>query len=211
MVWYCWWVCWWASRFHCWCRILKDQFDFRDLVARVFAFDYVGALFAALLFPLLLVPHLGLMRTSLLFGLFNVGVALWLTLRFGATLPRLRLHQGRRYLVPSSRFCWVLSVATSLQQLAEGNAYADTLVIYAQSTPYQRLVLTREPAGFAALPQRKSALQFLGDEYRCITRRWCIPDWRHCRTLSRFSDWVVATGWQREVLKYPNISRNPAG
>lgn len=122
-------------------RILKDEFAFKDLVARVFAFDYVGALFAALLFPLLLVPHLGLIRTSLLFGLFNVGVALWLTLQFGAALPRLRLHQGGAIAA-----CVTLLLGfvygDRLMQLAEGNAYPDT-VIYAQSTPYQRLVLTR--------------------------------------------------------------------
>src|ERR1700712_3509234 len=59
-------------------RILKDSFQFKDLVARVFAFDYVGALFASLLFPLVLVPHLGLIRSSFLFGMLNTAVALWL-------------------------------------------------------------------------------------------------------------------------------------
>ncbi len=44
----------------------------------MFAFDYVGALFASLLFPLILVPHLGLIRSSFLFGMINIGVALWL-------------------------------------------------------------------------------------------------------------------------------------
>ena len=42
-------------------------------------FDYLGALGASLLFPLLLVPHLGLVRSALLFGSINAGVALWST------------------------------------------------------------------------------------------------------------------------------------
>ena len=58
-------------------RILKDELDFKELVARVLALDYVGALAASLLFPLLLVPQLGLVRTSLIFGMLNGAVALW--------------------------------------------------------------------------------------------------------------------------------------
>ena len=49
-------------------RILKERFQFRDLVARVLTFDYLGALGASVLFPVLLVPKLGLVRSALLFG-----------------------------------------------------------------------------------------------------------------------------------------------
>ena len=60
-------------------RILKDQLEFKDLVSRVLAFDYLGALVASVLFPLLLVPQLGLIRTSLVFGMLNAAVGLWAT------------------------------------------------------------------------------------------------------------------------------------
>src|SRR5215213_3454103 len=52
-------------------RILKDNLDFKDLVSRVLTFDYIGALVASLMFPIFLVPKLGLVRTSLVFGLLN--------------------------------------------------------------------------------------------------------------------------------------------
>ena len=52
-------------------RILKERFQFHDLVAHVLTFDYLGALGASLLFPLLLVPRLGLVRSALLFGIIN--------------------------------------------------------------------------------------------------------------------------------------------
>src|SRR5678815_2729160 len=58
-------------------RILKDEIEFKELVSRVLAFDYVGALVASILFPILFVPRLGLIRTSLIFGMLNAGVALW--------------------------------------------------------------------------------------------------------------------------------------
>src|SRR5688500_6211483 len=38
-------------------RILKDKVEFKELVSRVFTFDYIGALLASLIFPLLLVPQ----------------------------------------------------------------------------------------------------------------------------------------------------------
>ncbi len=69
-------------------RILKERFQFHDLVAHVLTFDYLGALGASLLFPLLLVPHLGLVRSALLFGMINAVVALWSTFLFRESLGR---------------------------------------------------------------------------------------------------------------------------
>src|SRR2546427_3627535 len=60
-------------------RILKDNLEFKDVVARALTFDYLGALVASVLFPIFLVPKLGLVRTSLLFGILNASVGLWAT------------------------------------------------------------------------------------------------------------------------------------
>lgn len=57
-----------------------DGGRFGETVARAFAFDYLGALAASLLFPLLLVPRLGLVRTSVVTGALNVVAALSATL-----------------------------------------------------------------------------------------------------------------------------------
>ena len=46
-------------------RILKERLGFRDLVAQVLTFDYLGALAVSIAFPLLLAPRLGLIRTGL--------------------------------------------------------------------------------------------------------------------------------------------------
>jgi len=70
-------------------RILKDKVEFKELVSRIFTFDYIGALLASLVFPLLLVPHLGLMRTSLFFGILNIGIGWYLARYF-----RKELKQG---------------------------------------------------------------------------------------------------------------------
>jgi len=71
-------------------RILKRHFARRyalkDLVSEVLTFDYRGALVVSLAFPLLLVPHLGVVRTGVLFGLLNVLVAAWTLWLFKAEL-----------------------------------------------------------------------------------------------------------------------------
>lgn len=59
-------------------NLLENRIEFKELVSNVFAVDYVGALLASLLFPLVLVPNLGLIRTSLFFGLLNVSIAITL-------------------------------------------------------------------------------------------------------------------------------------
>jgi spermidine synthase len=121
-------------------RILQDQLAFKDLVARVFTFDYIGALFASLLFPLILVPHLGLVRSSFMFGIMNVAVALWLLFTLGRDMRWVRTHRVSA-LVALAALVAGFVYADQIMELSEAGIYADP-VIYAQSTPYQRIVLT---------------------------------------------------------------------
>lgn len=142
-------------------RILKDRLAFADLVSRVLAFDYVGALAASLLFPLVLVPQLGLIRTGFVFGLANVAVALALL----AMLPRaaFRAERAAGWLVAAGLLAGLL-LAERLQRLAEVAAY-DAPVIYATTTPYQRIALTRR--GDDLRLYLNGNLQFASrDEYR---------------------------------------------
>ena len=73
-------------------RILKRNVALKDLVSQVLTFDYLGALAVSVAFPLLLVPHLGLIRTGLLFGLMNAAVALWALWLFRHELRRFGAH-----------------------------------------------------------------------------------------------------------------------
>ncbi len=123
-------------------RILKENLPFKDLVAKVFTFDYIGALFASLLFPLVLAPKLGLIRTSFLFGIINVAVAIWAIQAFKDEL------KGRTGLLSSGLTCLFLLVAgfvgsDHLLAWSETNIYQGN-VIYSKSSPYQRLVLTKD-------------------------------------------------------------------
>lgn len=121
-------------------RLLKGHFDFRDVVAHVLTFDYLGALLASLLFPLLMLPWLGLARTALFFGLVNGTVALWSCHLFRHTLGAGRMLQagsiGVLLLLGAG-----MAQAERLTRLAESSLYADQ-VVFTRDSAYQRIVLT---------------------------------------------------------------------
>src|SRR5688572_15838018 len=86
-------------------RILKDRLEFSELVSRIFTFDYIGALFASLLFPLIFIPYFGLLRTSFFFGLLNVIVAWVVAVRFKKAIKN---FNG---LIWSAGLCMILLIA----------------------------------------------------------------------------------------------------
>lgn len=181
-------------------RILKDRLEFGDLVSKVLTFDYVGALAASLLFPLLLVPKLGLIRTGFLFGLANVAVAIALI----ALLPG---HRLRRELAVALAVAVLLAAgfvgSERIQRGAEVAAYGDP-IIYAASTPYQRIVLTKRGEDLRLF--LNGNLQFSSrDEYRYhealvhpAMSRVAVP--RDVLVLGGGDGLAV-----REVLKYPAV------
>ncbi len=143
-------------------RILRHRFALRELVSTVLTYDYVGALAASLLFPLVLVPWLGMMRTGFVFGLANVVVAMaliWILPDRG----RLMLERIAAILVSLSLLIGLFA-AERMQRWAEIAVY-QAPVIYAASTPYQRIVLARDGPGVRLY--LNGNLQFSSrDEYR---------------------------------------------
>jgi spermidine synthase len=185
-------------------RILKDHLDFRDLVSRVLAFDYIGALVASLLFPIFLVPRLGLVRTSLVFGMLNAAVGLWGTyllrpLLNPAGLFGLRARAG----IVLGLLLVALTQAERLTTLAEENTLPHPIV-YSKSSPYQRIVLTRGDGGFQLY--LNGNLQFNSiDEYR-YHEALVHPVLSVVRSPSRV---LVLGGGDglavREILRHPSV------
>ena len=121
-------------------RIMRG-YALKDLVARVLAFDYLGSLAASVLFPLLLLPHLGLVRTAMVFGILNAAVALWAVRTFAASLRRPRWLQAQAIAVLALLGAGV-AWGKALEDFGESELY-DFPVIFSQKTPYQRLTITR--------------------------------------------------------------------
>ena len=184
-------------------RILKDRFEFRDLVSRVFTFDYIGALFASLLFPLVLVPHLGLVRSSFLFGMFNVGVALWLLYALKAEIRWIGLHKAAGF---ASLIALMLGMIYSdkLMSFSESETFAGH-ILYATSTPYQRIIITRQQDDIRLY--LNSNLQFSSqDEYRyheaLVHPVMSALNQPHHVLIIGGGDGLAL----REILKYPSVS-----
>lgn len=184
-------------------RILQGNVDFRDLVSRVLAFDYLGALVASILFPLVFVPRLGLVRTSLAFGMLNALVALWGTWLLRPLLEGrvrgLRVRAG----VVLAVLCVGLVQADRLTSLAEESKFSNP-VVFARTTPYQRIVVTRTDHSFQLF--LNGNLQFNSiDEYRyhealvhpALSLR---PSARRILMLGGGDGLAV-----RELLRYPQV------
>src|SRR5205085_9911172 len=122
-------------------RILKERFQFRELVSHVLTFDYLGALGASLLFPILLVPKLGLVRSALVFGMLNAVVALWSTYLFRLQLSRPAVLRSGCLAVIALLGAGMI-FADRISAAADNNLYADE-VIFSRNTRYQRIVLTK--------------------------------------------------------------------
>jgi spermidine synthase len=183
-------------------RILKERFQFRDLVAHVLTFDYLGALGASLLFPILLVPRLGLVRSAILFGIINAAVALWSTFLFR---DRIRAPGALRLACAAVLAALGAGMAGAgrIAAVADDNLYADE-VIFARDTRYQRIVLTRWKDDVRLF--LSSHLQFSSrDEYRYHEALVhpglaAIAGARRALVLGGGDGLAV-----REILKYPGI------
>ena len=146
-------------------RMVAKKDDLSNALADVLSFDYLGSLVAALAFPLLLLPALGVTQTAFLMGLFNLAVA-------GIILAMFRKYLPRRARLELMGVLGFFSVA-----MIGGFAYSNTIfgffeqqlyagrIIYTEQTPYQRIVITRSGADVRLFLEGN--LQFSSrDEYR---------------------------------------------
>lgn len=144
-------------------RILKDKVEFRQLVANIFTFDYIGALLASILFPVVLVPKLGLISTSIVFGIINIVVGLLLIYLFRKELKDTFILTFKS-IVAFSGLCILLFFNKEVLDYSERNLYNGSIV-YSHTTPYQKIVLTNQGADFQLYLNNN--LQFdTKDEYR---------------------------------------------
>ncbi len=122
-------------------RILSDSAELRINLSNVLSFDYLGGLLGSLAFPLVLLPELGMVRTSLIVGLLNAIVA-------GATFLSHRRLAGNVILTGSTiagalLALLILFIASDpLSAALEQRLYRDPIVLSAQS-PYQQIVVTK--------------------------------------------------------------------
>ncbi|WP_237219056.1 polyamine aminopropyltransferase [Rhodoferax aquaticus] len=191
-------------------RMLKRNVALKDLVSQVLTFDYLGALAVSLAFPLVLVPQLGLIRTGLLFGLMNASVALWALWLYRHELRRFKAHALACAATLSVLSAGMLG-ANHITTWAEDKLYQDR-VVFASTTPYQRIVVTHGPgegrAGYRLF--LNGNLQFAQrDEYR-YHEALVHPAMAAFNPSGAGPKRVAVLGGGdgmavREILKYPSV------
>ena len=183
-------------------RILKDHYDFKDLVSKIFSIDYVGALFASILFPLVLVPYLGLMRTSFLFGTLNIVVGIWTIYLFRENLGEPKRLGGL------ALFFLILNIAgfiysNEMLHFSESLKYGEPIV-YKKQSKYQRMIVTGGKTGLRLY--LNGNLQFDSfDEYRYHEALVhpglaAVHNPKNVLVLGGGDGMAI-----REILKYPSI------
>ncbi len=145
--------------------ILSQKQNIRDSISNVMSFDYLGALVGAVAFPLFLLPHLGLIRSSFAIGLINSFIALINIFMFRKYLRRPGLFMGAALSVTALLVAFLL-YGTVLTRFAEKHLYFDD-IIYQQQTLYQKIVVTRSAASGDTRLYIDGHIQFSSrDEYR---------------------------------------------
>jgi spermidine synthase len=185
-------------------RHLKGRDTLSTLVSQVLTFDYLGSLVVSVAFPLLLIPHLGIVRSGVFFGLLNTLVALWSLWLFRAEIPRWRVLAAQCAAI-FALLAGAMAAGDLLTTWSEDKFYGPGVVLH-ESTPYQRIVVTSQ--GGALRLFLNGNLQFNSkDEYRYhealvhpAMAGFGAP--RNVLVLGGGDGLAI-----REILKYPSVQR----
>jgi len=186
--------------------LLAKKNDLKDSIANVMSLDYLGALIGSVAFPLLLLPSLGLVRSSFAIGLINIFVAI-----SNVVIFRRHLSNFKGMLITCFAILILLLTCiiygSHLTKFAEKNLYFDQ-IIYSTQTKYQKLVITRSVTNREQRLYIDGHIQFSSrDEYRYheyLTHPvMSIPGSRKNVLILGGGDGLAA----REILKYDDVEQ----
>lgn len=187
-------------------RILSQKEVIRKSIANVLSLDYIGALIGSVAFPLLLLPSVGLIRSSFVIGLINILTAVISLFYFRHHVPRFRA------LALAAGATLVLLVAltvfgTRISSFAEHHLYQDQ-VIYSTQTPYQHIIFTQANHNGRHRMFIDGHIQFAErDEHRyhesLVHPVMSLPGRRANILVLGGGDGLAV----RELLKYPQVQR----
>ena len=189
-------------------RLLEKRTTFKELVSRALTFDYAGALVGSVAFSLVLVPRLGLSRSSIACGLLNaaVGVAgTWLLPPEDEREARALRHARVRGGLVTALLAAALAGSGAITELADAALYPGRVVLSRQ-TPYQRIVFAEHDGTLELF--LNGNLQFSSsDEYRyheaLVHPAMATAAARRHVVVGGGGDGLAV----REILKWPDVER----
>jgi len=143
-------------------RILKSYGSLKEIISSVLTLDYIGGLAGSLLFPLVLFPYAGRFLTSILVGIMNIGVAIYV-------ISKIKEYREKRTDIVFALISLLILIALALNSdwinaILQKKMFYDDIVFMKRSR-YQEIVLTRNGSDFRLYLD--GSLQFsTSDEYR---------------------------------------------
>jgi spermidine synthase len=187
-------------------RLLEQRLSFRELVAKALGVDYVGALLGSIGFSLLLLPGIGLVRTSLLLGMLDALSAFASCLVLRGTDPSAAPALARRRigaLVVLVALAVCFCFGSRITDLADSASFRGR-VMHAESSRFQRIVLTR--VGEHTELYLNGHLQFSSLDEARYHELLVHPAMSAARARARV---LIGGGGDglalREVLRYPDV------
>lgn len=183
-------------------RIINQYSSLKETIAKVLSFDYVGALVASLVFPLLLLPKMGIFKTAFLIGILNLFVAFANTLFFKEYIKAFKLKMGVIFTLIVVFFGGIYFSDIYTHPL-EQKVFRDP-IIFKKHTLYQDLVMTRRNNDYRLYIN--GSIQFSStDEYRYHESLVNFP---MAAAVSHEKILILGGGDGlaiKEILKYPDV------
>lgn len=143
-------------------RILKSYGSLKDIISNVLTLDYMGGLAGSLLFPLILFPYIGRYLTSILVGIMNISVALYVVVKISGYAKK---KTDAMYAVVSLVILILLAVNSDwVNAILQKKMFYDDIV-FSKRSKYQEIVLTRNGDDFRLYLDGSLQLS-TSDEYR---------------------------------------------
>ena len=187
-------------------RLLEQRLSFRELVAKALGVDYVGALLGSIGFSLLLLPGVGLVRTSLLLGMLDALSAFASCVVLHGDDPSTTRALGRRRIAAVGVFALLavlFGFGSRLTDLADAATFRGR-VVHAETSRFQRIVLTE--VGEHVELYLNGHLQFSSLDEARYHELLVHPAMSAAKARSRV---LIGGGGDglalREVLRYPDV------
>jgi len=187
-------------------RIMKQYYPLKVNLANVLSLDYLGALLATLLFPFLLLPFLGIFRSSVLFGIVNIALGLFILWFFSQHLSK-KAKNRMQWIATATMLVFLGLIVFTKPLLARWSDDAFThRIIFSKQTPYQHLAVTKNKEDIRLYINR--IIQFSSlDEYRYHESLALIP----LNVTPRPKQVLVLGGGEgllvREILKHSDVEQ----
>lgn len=139
----------------------NDDPEREEVLSKVLSLDYIGGLIATLIFPFILLPFIGLFYSSLVFGILNIILGLWLNFVFLKNRIRSMIYGILAIVVLFSLAVY----AGTLLQIWDEKIYKNPIVVNEQ-TEFQKIIVTKNNQNDVRLYLNR-AIQFSSkDEHR---------------------------------------------